>query len=119
MMHIFKSDCVCSRQDENLEQEFSQDIVTQSTEPELKPPSLFKVIILNDDYTPMDFVVEVLEHFFSMTNENATRIMMQVHTEGRGICGIYPKDIAETKCSQVNAYARQNDHPLLCEIECQ
>ena len=61
----------------------------------------------------------ILEQFFYMTNEKATRIMLQVHTEGRGVCGVYTKDVAETKCSQVNAYARQNDHPLLCEIESQ
>lgn len=109
------------QQNDDWQQDLNQDqnTATKSTEPELKLPALYKVIILNDDYTPMDFVVEILEQFFYMTNEKATRIMLQVHTEGRGVCGVYTKDVAETKCSQVNAYARQNDHPLLCEIESQ
>lgn len=73
--------------------------------------------MLNDDYTPMDFVVEVLEMFFAMGREQATRIMLQVHTQGKAVCGVFTRDIAETKAAQVNQYARQHQHPLLCEIE--
>lgn len=73
--------------------------------------------MLNDDYTPMDFVVETLEMFFAMSREKATKIMIQVHTQGKAVCGVYTRDIAETKAAQVNQYARDNEHPLLCEIE--
>ena len=92
-------------------------IAVQEAKPALKPPAMYKVILLNDDYTPMDFVVEVLESFFGMDREKATRIMLAVHTEGRAVCGIYTRDIAETKAMQVNQYAREAQHPLLCEIE--
>src|SRR5258708_13015142 len=78
----------------------------------LKPPPLFKVILLNDDYTPMEFVVIVLQRFFSMTREKATQVMLKVHREGMGICGIYPKDVATTKVKQVFAYARNHPPPL-------
>jgi len=92
-------------------------LALEEAKPELKRPPLFKVILLNDDYTPMEFVVEVLETFFKMNREQATQIMLTVHTQGRGVCGIYTRDIAETKAAQVNQYARDNQHPLLCEIE--
>lgn len=82
-----------------------------------KPPPLFKVLLLNDDFTPMDFVVFVLEKFFAMNRERATRIMLQVHREGRGLCGVYPKDIAASKVEQVTAYAREHQHPLACVME--
>ena len=85
--------------------------------PKLKRPSLYRVILLNDDYTPMEFVVEVLETFFTMNREQATQVMLAVHTQGNGVCGIYPQDIAETKAYQVNPSARDNGHPLLCEVE--
>lgn len=101
------------------EREADFNVSTQHNEPELRQPSMYKVVILNDDYTPMDFVVDVLEAFFAMDNEKATRVMLQVHTEGKGVCGVYTKDIAETKAMQVNEYSRNNDHPLLCEVECQ
>lgn len=78
---------------------------------------MYKVILLNDDYTPMDFVVEVLEAFFTMNRELAVKTMLTVHTAGRAICGVYTRDIAETKAMQVNRYARENQHPLLCEVE--
>ncbi len=87
------------------------------TKPEVKKPPLFKVVLLNDDYTPMEFVVRVLEHFFSMGREQATQVMLAVHTQGKGVCGIFPRDIAETKAEQVNNTARENGHPLLCEVE--
>ena len=72
---------------------------------------------MNDDYTPMEFVVEVLERFFSMSREKATQIMLHVHTRGKGVCGIYTRDVAETKVAQVNEYARTHQHPLLCAME--
>jgi ATP-dependent Clp protease adaptor protein ClpS len=83
----------------------------------LKPPPLFKVILLNDDYTPMEFVVIVLQRFFAMTREKATQVMLKVHREGMGICGIYPKDVATTKVEQVRGYARKHQHPLQCVME--
>ena len=83
----------------------------------LKPPPLFKVILLNDDYTPMEFVVIVLQRFFSMTREKATQVMLKVHREGMGICGVYPKDVATTKVEQVVRYARKYQHPLQCVME--
>lgn len=81
------------------------------------PPPLYKILLLNDDFTPMEFVIEVLKMFFSMNHEQATRIMLKVHTEGMGICGIYPSDIANTKVKQVTDYARRNQHPLRCVME--
>ena len=85
--------------------------------PKLKPPRRYKVILLNDDYTPMEFVVHVLESFFGMNREKATQVMLAVHTQGKGICGIFSYEIAETKVAQVNDYSRQNKHPLLCSME--
>jgi ATP-dependent Clp protease adaptor protein ClpS len=82
-----------------------------------EPPKLYKVMLLNDDYTPMDFVIEVLRRFFSLDIEQATRIMLKVHNEGRGICGIFPRDIAATKVEQVGNFARQHQHPLACVME--
>ena len=86
-------------------------------EVKLKPPPLYRVVLLNDDYTPMEFVVEILREFFGMNTETATRVMLKVHTEGKGVCGVYPKEIAETKAIQVNEHARAAEHPLLCDIE--
>ena len=83
----------------------------------LKPPPLFKVILLNDDYTPMEFVVIVLQKFFSMTREKATQVMLKVHRDGMRICGTYPKDVATTKVEQVVGYARRSQHPLQCVME--
>ena len=83
----------------------------------LKPPGMYKVLLLNDDFTPMEFVVVVLERFFSKSREQATQIMLKVHREGQAVCGIYPKDIAETKMEQVVAFSRQNEHPLRCVME--
>lgn len=92
-------------------------IALQEEKPALKKPPMYKVVLLNDDYTPMEFVVEILETFFLMNRENATQVMLMVHTQGKGVCGVYSRDIAETKAEQVNAFSRQNEHPLLCEIE--
>ena len=83
----------------------------------VKAPPLFKVLLLNDDYTPMDFVVSILQTFFSMTREQATQIMLKVHREGMGVCGVYPKDVAATKVDQVTEYSRQHQHPLQCVME--
>jgi len=96
---------------------YDDDLATQETEPKLKRPPLYKVILMNDDYTPMDFVVQILEIFFSIDRENATRIMLDVHTHGKGVCGIFTHEIAETKVSLVNDYSRENQHPLLCTLE--
>lgn len=85
--------------------------------PAVKVPKKYKVILLNDDYTPMDFVVDVLKRFFRLNEELATQIMLQVHILGKGVCGIYTRDIAETKVAQVNDYARSHEHPLLCTME--
>jgi ATP-dependent Clp protease adaptor protein ClpS len=85
--------------------------------PKLKQPPLYKVILINDDYTPMDFVVDVLRSFFNMNVEKATQVMLKVHTEGKGVCGVYSKDVAETKAAQVNDYSRECEQPLLCSVE--
>lgn len=82
-----------------------------------KKPSMFKVLMLNDDYTPMEFVVMVLKRFFHMDLEQATRVMLHVHQKGVGVCGIFPYEIAETKVNQVMDFARQNQHPLQCTLE--
>ncbi|MGE3690550.1 MAG: ATP-dependent Clp protease adapter ClpS [Novosphingobium sp.] len=96
-----------------------QDQVGVATKTRAKPkkPSLFKVLMLNDDYTPMEFVVLVLRRFFSMDLEQATRVMLHVHQRGIGVCGIFPYEIAETKVNQVMDFARQNQHPLQCTLE--
>ena len=82
-----------------------------------KAPPMFKVLLLNDDFTPMDFVVVVLEKFFSLAREQATVVMLKVHREGKGVCGIFPRDVAATKVEQVSAFARRHQHPLACAME--
>ena len=94
-----------------------EDVLLAPEEPKLEVPSLYNVVMLNDDFTPMEFVVEVLETFFNKDREAATRVMLTVHTMGKAVCGSYTRDIAETKAAQVNQYARESQHPLLCEIE--
>ena len=89
----------------------------EEAKPKLSKPPLYKVLLLNDDYTPMEFVVHILEQFFSIPREKAVRIMLQVHTQGKGVCGVFSREIAETKVSLVNEYARENNHPLLCTME--
>ena len=83
----------------------------------VEPPRSYQVVMLNDDYTPMDFVVTVLQSFFSMDMDKATQVMLHVHTRGRGICGVYSREVAETKVAQVNEFSRMNQHPLLCTME--
>ncbi|MGF1643857.1 MAG: ATP-dependent Clp protease adapter ClpS [Thiotrichales bacterium] len=95
----------------------SQGVLLETAKPKLKEPSLYHVILLNDDYTPMEFVVIVLEQFFKLGREDATRIMLNVHTKGKGVCGTFTRDIAETKTAQVNQFAREHKHPLLCIME--
>lgn len=93
------------------------DLVLQEREQETAPPPLYKVIMLDDDYTPMDFVIEVLEQFFNLSTDKAAQIMMKVHTQGRAVCGAFTKDVAETKVAQVVRHAQECEHPLMCEIE--
>ncbi len=102
---------------EKTSHRYDDSLALQESKPRLKRPPLYKVILVNDDYTPMDFVVHILELFFSFDREKATRIMLEVHTRGRGICGIFTHEIAETKVTQVNSYSRENQHPLLCTME--
>lgn len=102
-----------------MSRETNTDFVVEREEQQqaVEPPRQYKVILNNDDYTPMDFVVEVLQKYFSKTVEQATEIMLSVHYQGKGVCGLYSMDIAETKSMQVNRYARENGHPLLCSTE--
>ena len=92
-------------------------LALEEAKPKLKEPSMYKVFLLNDDYTPMEFVVTLLEKLFGMDREKATRIMLQVHSQGKGICGIYTYEIAETKVAQVSEYAQRHQHPLMCSME--
>lgn len=93
------------------------DTVIEKAKPKLKRPKLYKVVLLNDDYTPMDFVVHILKVFFNINEDKAINIMLQVHHDGKGICGTYSRDIAETKVVQINNYARENEHPLMSVME--
>jgi ATP-dependent Clp protease adaptor protein ClpS len=92
-------------------------ILLEQTKPKLKKPPLYKVVLINDDYTPMEFVVHVLEIIFNHNREQATQIMLHVHKQGKGVCGLFTKDVAETKVVQVNNYSKENKHPLLCDME--
>ena len=94
-----------------------EDTVLETRRSKVKPPPMFKVVLLNDDYTPMDFVVAVLQKIFSLSRERATQVMLKVHREGSGVCGIYPRDVAATKVEQVKSYAKQHQHPLQCVME--
>ncbi|MBS3800394.1 MAG: ATP-dependent Clp protease adapter ClpS [Thioalkalivibrio sp.] len=104
-------------EDKPQEPDRDGSIAVEDSKPELKPPRQYKVVLLNDDFTPMEFVIEVLETFFGMDREKATRVMLHVHTRGKGVCGIFTRDVAETKVAQVNDYARSHQHPLLCSME--
>ena len=124
-MHTRKQDiCVQIRysmtddeSDHEQQQDHDSGLATAEAKPELKRPPMYKVILLNDDYTPMEFVVHILEKFFGMNREKATQIMLTVHTEGAATVGIFPRDIAETKSELVNLYAQENNHPLLSTVE--
>ena len=92
-------------------------LAIEEARPKLRKPPLFRVVLINDDYTPMEFVVEILERIFSMDRPRATRVMLEVHTKGKGVRGVYVHEIAETKVSQVTSYAQQHQHPLLSTLE--
>ncbi len=106
-------------QDQNPhpEQEGERGVVLAPVRPELQPPPLYRVLLINDDYTPMDFVIEVLQLFFGMNRERATQIMLHVHTRGQGVCGVFTREVAETKVLQVNDFSRTHQHPLMCTME--
>ncbi len=93
------------------------DLALQEAKSKLQRPPLYKVLLINDDYTPMEFVVQVLETFFRMDREKATQVMLHVHTRGVGVCGLFTHEIAETKVAQVNDFSRSHQHPLLCTME--
>ena len=95
----------------------SQEKQLEAVKQKVQPPSMYKVLLNNDDYTPMDFVVEVLMRFFNLDAEKANQLMLTVHYRGKAVCGVYTAEIAETKVMQVNQYARKNQHPLLCSME--
>lgn len=103
--------------DHDFIEDDNDELAVMEAEPEVKHPPLYKVVLLNDDYTPMEFVIHVLENFFKMNREKATQVMLHVHTRGVGVCGVFTREIAETKVHQVNDYSRQNQHPLLCSME--
>ena len=100
-----------------LDDHDDQSLAVEEARPKLKKPPLYRVVLLNDDYTPMEFVVGVLESVFGMERYKATRVMLEIHTKGKGICGVYTYEIAETKVAQVMTIAQQQQHPLLCTME--
>jgi ATP-dependent Clp protease adaptor protein ClpS len=97
--------------------EHGPGLVVEETRTEVARPPLYQVILLNDDFTPMDFVVVVLETFFNLDRERATQVMLHVHTRGKGVCGVFTREVAETKVTQVNEFSRTHQHPLLCTME--
>lgn len=103
--------------DSQQNEEMDGDVAVETAPPQLKRPPMYAVILMNDDYTPMDFVIEILQQYFALNLDQATQVMLTVHYEGKGEAGVYPRDIAETKANQVNNYARSQGHPLLCQIE--
>jgi len=106
---------VKNQSDEDMDND--SGLMVQESRPEVAEPKRYMVILINDDFTPMEFVVLILKEFFNLDEEAATRIMLNVHTKGKGVCGIYSKDIAETKVVMVNEFAKENEHPLLCTME--
>lgn len=103
--------------DKEIEIGHDDGLAVEEEKPKLKPPKRYKVVLINDDFTPMEFVIQILQGYFKMDRETAVQVMMMVHTKGKGICGVFSKDIAETKVAQVNEYSRQNQHPLMCSME--
>jgi ATP-dependent Clp protease adaptor protein ClpS len=99
------------------QREQQHGLVVEEARPEVVRPPLYQVVLLNDDFTPMDFVVVVLETFFNMDRERATQVMLHVHTRGKGVCGVFTREVAETKVTHVNEFARAHQHPLLCTLE--
>ena len=114
MSNINKSDEWSDDQEDDID---IGDTAVETAKPKLKKPRMYRVIINNDDYTPMEFVVHVLENFFSMDRAKATRIMLDVHNNGKGNCGIFTRDTAQTKTLQVNDYSKEHNHPLMCSME--
>jgi len=99
------------------ERDDSHDVAVEEAQPKIKRPPLYRVVLINDDYTPMEFVVDILQTIFGMERTRATQVMLEVHTKGKGICGVYNYEIAETKVAQVMGIAQQHQHPLLCDME--
>lgn len=99
------------------EHDHAVGVAVETAKPEVRRPPLYRVLLMNDDFTPMDFVVEVLQVFFAMNREKATQVMLHVHTRGRGVCGVFTREVAETKVVQVNEFSRHHQHPLLCTME--
>ena len=99
------------------EQHGGHDLAVKEARPKIKQPPLYRVVLINDDFTPMEFVVEILESVFGMERTRATQVMLEVHTKGKGVCGVYNYEIAETKVAQVMGIAEQHQHPLLCTME--
>ena len=106
-----------SEQQNDEEQIGSYDVAVEEARPKVKRPPLYRVVLINDDYTPMEFVVDILESVFGMERTRATQVMLEVHTKGKGVCGVYNFEIAETKVAQVMTIAKQHQHPLLCTME--
>ena len=106
-----------SEKDNQPERYGNFDLAVEEAKPRLKEPPLYRVVLINDDYTPMDFVVDVLESIFGMERTRATQVMLEVHTKGKGVCGVYNFEIAETKVAQVMGIAKQHEHPLMCTME--
>ena len=104
-------------EDQDDQEDQGTSVAVATIEPKLKKPPLYRVVIFNDDYTPMEFVVYVLQTFFGIDRDKATQIMLAIHTHGKGVCGIFTKEVAETKSAQVNNFASENEHPLISEIE--
>ena len=101
----------------NPDREHDYGVMVETSKPEVTRPPLYQVVLLNDDFTPMDFVVEVLQVFFALNREKATQVMLHVHTRGKGVCGVYTREVAESKVTQVNEFSRMHQHPLLCSME--
>jgi ATP-dependent Clp protease adaptor protein ClpS len=106
-----------SEHEDKFENNDGHDLAVEEARPKIKQPPLYRVVLINDDYTPMEFVVDILESVFAMERTRATQVMLEVHTKGKGICGVFNFEIAETKVAQVSALAQQHQHPLLCTME--
>lgn len=102
---------------QDLQSHKDQGLAVEESRPEVKLPPMYRVILLNDDYTPMEFVIDILRIYFGMSHDRATQVMLHVHTKGKGVCGVFTYEIAETKVAQVMDFARRNQHPLQCTME--
>jgi len=106
-----------SEHQDDIQRHDGVDVAVEEVRPKVKRPPLYRVVLINDDFTPMEFVVDILESIFGMERTRATQIMLEVHTKGKGVCGVYRFEIAETKVAQVMSIAQQHQHPLLCTME--